>query len=76
MCRVRSPTDRSASAGEARGLWLHAIAWPASAGRCSWVVKRDLSRLTRLGLRHGAPPPDLAMGLTSPSECRRTDTVK
>ncbi|WP_342672166.1 DUF6758 family protein [Micromonospora citrea] len=58
---VNSPTDRSAYAGEARGLWLHAIAWPASAGHllAEEVVLHDLTEWTPPELVYGAPSPYL-----------------
>ncbi|MEH0973580.1 DUF6758 family protein [Micromonospora sp. CPCC 205546] len=58
---VNSPTDRSAYAGEARGLWLHAIAWPASAGHllAEDVVLHDLTEWTPPELVYGAPSPYL-----------------
>jgi hypothetical protein len=36
---VTSPTDRSVYVGEARGMWLYAIAWPAHAG---YVLAEDV----------------------------------
>ncbi|MGW1057047.1 DUF6758 family protein [Micromonospora rubida] len=58
---VNSPTDRSAYAGEARGMWLHAIAWPASAGHllAEDVELRDLTEWTPSELVYGAPSPYL-----------------
>lgn len=58
---VNSPTDRSAYAGEARGMWLHAIAWPASAGHllAEEVVLHDLTEWTPPALVYGAPSPYL-----------------
>ncbi|WP_373321805.1 DUF6758 family protein [Micromonospora okii] len=58
---VSSPTDRSAYAGEARGLWLHAIAWPASAGHllAEDVELHDLTEWTPTELVYGAPSPYL-----------------
>ncbi|MFI7301639.1 DUF6758 family protein [Micromonospora aurantiaca] len=58
---VRSETDRSAYAGEARGMWLHAIAWPASAGHllAEEVVLHDLTEWTPPELVYGAPSPYL-----------------
>ncbi|MGI5213262.1 DUF6758 family protein [Plantactinospora sp. CA-290183] len=58
---VRSPTDRSAYAGEARGIWLYAIAWPASAGYlfAEDVVLHDLTEWTPPELVYGAPSPYL-----------------
>lgn len=58
---VKSPTDRSAYAGEARGIWLYAIAWPASAGYlfAADVVLHDLTEWTPPELVYGAPSPYL-----------------
>lgn len=58
---VKSPTDRSAYAGEARGIWLYAIAWPASAGHllAEDVVLHDLAEWTPPELVYGAPSPYL-----------------
>jgi hypothetical protein len=58
---VNSPADRSAYAGEARGMWLHAIAWPASAGHllAEDVVLHDLTEWTPPELVYGAPSPYL-----------------
>ena len=56
---VKSPTDRSAYAGEARGMWLYAIAWPPSAGYLllEEVVLHDLTEWL---------PPELVYGASSP----------
>ncbi|GAA3739298.1 hypothetical protein GCM10022225_22970 [Plantactinospora mayteni] len=58
---VKSPTDRSAYAGEARGIWLYAIAWPASAGYllAEDVELHDLTEWTPPELVYGAPSPYL-----------------
>jgi hypothetical protein len=58
---VRSPADRSAYAGEARGMWLYAIAWPASAGYllAEDVMLHDLSEWVPPELVYGAPSPYL-----------------
>ncbi|MGW0431467.1 DUF6758 family protein [Micromonospora sp. NPDC003197] len=58
---VKSPTDRSAYAGEARGMWLYAIAWPASAGYLllAEVVLHDLTEWLPPELVYGAPSPYL-----------------
>lgn len=58
---VKSPTDRSAYAGEARGMWLYAITWPASAGYllAEHVVLHDLSEWLPPELVYGAPSPYL-----------------
>lgn len=59
---VKSPTDRSVYVGEARGMWLYAITWPASAGYvlAEDVVLTDLSEWTPPELVFGAPSPYLA----------------
>jgi hypothetical protein len=53
--------DRSAYVGEARGLWLYAIAWPASAGYllADHVVLHDLVESVPSELVFGAPSPVL-----------------
>jgi hypothetical protein len=58
---VRSPEDRSAYVGEARGMWLYAIAWPASAGYllAEDVVLHDLCEWLPPELVYGAPSPYL-----------------
>ena len=58
---VKTPTDRSAYAGEARGMWLYAIAWPASAGYllAEDVVLHDLTEWSPPELVYGAPSPYL-----------------
>ncbi|MFC4104654.1 DUF6758 family protein [Micromonospora zhanjiangensis] len=58
---VKSPTDRSAYVGEARGMWLYAITWPASAGYllAEDVVLHDLTEWLPPELVYGAPSPYL-----------------
>lgn len=58
---VKSPTDRSAYAGEARGMWLYAITWPSSAGYllAEDVVLHDLTEWLPPELVYGAPSPYL-----------------
>jgi hypothetical protein len=58
---VKSPTDRSVYVGEARGMWLYAITWPASAGYllAEDVVLCDLSEWLPPELVYGAPSPYL-----------------
>jgi hypothetical protein len=58
---VDSPKDRSAYAGEARGMWLYAIAWPPSAGYllAEDVVLHDLTEWLPPELVYGAPSPYL-----------------
>ncbi|HWH00220.1 MAG TPA: DUF6758 family protein, partial [Pilimelia sp.] len=58
---MKSPADRSAYAGEARGIWLYAVAWPASAGYllAEDVVLHDLTEWVPAELVYGAPSPYL-----------------
>jgi hypothetical protein len=58
---VKSPADRSAYVSEARGMWLYAVAWPASAGYifADHVVLHDLTEWIPPELVYGAPSPYL-----------------
>jgi len=58
---VPSPADRSAYVSEARGMWLYAVAWPASAGYilADSVELHDLSEWVPPELVYGAPSPYL-----------------
>lgn len=56
---IQAADDRSVYVGEARGLWLWAIAWPAHAG---YVLAEDL---VLQDLRDGVPAPVL-FGAPSP----------
>jgi hypothetical protein len=58
---VKSPEDRSAYVSEAKGMWLYAVAWPASAGYflAEHVVLHDLSEGVPPELVYGAPSPYL-----------------
>jgi hypothetical protein len=58
---VESESDRSAYAGEARGMWLYAITWPASAGYllAEDLVLHDLTEWSPSELVYGAPSPYL-----------------
>jgi hypothetical protein len=58
---VKSPEDRSAYVSEAKGMWLYAVAWPASAGYflAEHVVLHDLSEGIPPELVYGAPSPYL-----------------
>lgn len=58
---VKSPTDRSAYVGEARGMWLYAVIWPSSAGclLAEEVVLHDLIDWSPPELVYGAPSPYL-----------------
>lgn len=53
--------DRSAYVGEAKGLWLYAVAWPASAGYllAEDLVLHDLTEWLPAELVYGAPSPYL-----------------
>ena len=57
---VKSAEDRSAYVGEAKGMWLYAVAWPAAAG---YVLAEDLF-LSDL-VDEGAPS-ELVFGAPSP----------
>jgi hypothetical protein len=52
-----SPEDRSAYVGEAMGLWLYAITWPASAGYllAEDIFLHDLTDTIPAELVYGAP---------------------
>lgn len=58
---VKSAEDRSAYVGEARGLWLYAVAWPAPAGYllAENLVLHDLVEDLPSELVYGAPSPYL-----------------
>jgi hypothetical protein len=58
---VKSAEDRSAYVGEARGLWLYAVAWPAQAGYllAENVVLLDLVDTVPSEMVYGAPSPYL-----------------
>jgi hypothetical protein len=58
---VASPEDRSAYIGEAKGRWLIAVAWPASAGYLftDHVAIHDLTEWLPPELVYGAPSPYL-----------------
>ncbi|WP_369795894.1 DUF6758 family protein [Actinoplanes sp. N902-109] len=58
---VKSPEDRCAYVSEAKGMWLYAVAWPASAGYflAEHVVLHDLSDEAVPELVYGAPSPYL-----------------
>jgi hypothetical protein len=61
---VPSDDDRCVAVGEAAGLWLWAILWPAAAG---YVLAEDLELHD---LRESVPP-DLVVGAPSPYLMRR-----
>jgi hypothetical protein len=54
---VESAEDRSVYAGEARGMWLYAITWPAPAGYllAEPIVLHDLAQSVPAELVFGAP---------------------
>jgi len=54
---IKSPEDRSAYVGEAMGLWLYAITWPASAGYllAEEILLHDLTDTIPAELVYGAP---------------------
>jgi hypothetical protein len=54
---VESPDDRSVYAGEARGVWLYAITWPAPAGYllAESITLHDLAQSVPAELVFGAP---------------------
>jgi hypothetical protein len=58
---IATRDDRSAYVGEAKGLWLYAVAWPASAGYllAEHVVLHDLTDWLPAELVYGAPSPYL-----------------
>jgi hypothetical protein len=56
---VKSADDRSAYVGEAKGMWLYAVAWPASAG---YLVAENLSLCDLVELL----PSELVFGAPSP----------
>lgn len=58
---VKSPADRCAYVGEAKGMWLYLVAWPATAG---YVLAEDLALVDLVDtlpgqLVYGAPSPYL-----------------
>jgi hypothetical protein len=54
---IGSPDDRSAYVGEAKGLWLYAVTWPASAGYllAEDILLHDLADAIPAELVFGAP---------------------
>lgn len=61
---VRSNDDRSAYIGEAKGVWLYAVAWPSGAGYllAENVILQDLTDALPAELVYGAPSPYLHGG--------------
>jgi hypothetical protein len=57
MWSVQTPDDRSAYAGEAKGRWLFAVAFPAAAGylMAESLVLHDLAEWLPAELVYGAP---------------------
>lgn len=58
---VKSAADRCAYVGEARGMWLYAVTWPAGAGYllAEDLVLHDLTEDVPTQLVYGAPSPYL-----------------
>ncbi len=58
---VDAPEDRSAYVGEARGLWLYIVSWPAAAGfvLAEDLMLHDLGESVPQQLGFGAPSPYL-----------------
>lgn len=58
---IKTGDDRCAFVGEARGLWLYAVTWPAAAGYllAEDVVLRDATEWMPAELVYGAPSPYL-----------------
>ena len=61
---IGSPEDRSAYVGEALGLWLYVVSWPAAAGfvLAEDLLLHDLGESVPTQLRFGAPSPYLHSG--------------
>ena len=58
---VKSMEDRSAYVGEARGMWIYEVTWPAAAGYllAEDLVLHDLTEDVPTHLVYGAPSPYL-----------------
>jgi hypothetical protein len=58
---VKSPEDRCAYVGEARGMWLYIVTWPAGAGYvlAEDLALHDLTESVPSQLVYGAPSPYL-----------------
>jgi hypothetical protein len=58
---IKSADDRSAYAGEAKGMWLYSITWPPTAGYvlAENLALHDLSEDVPTQLVYGAPSPYL-----------------
>jgi hypothetical protein len=61
MWSVAGATDRVAYVGEARGIWLYAVAWPPDAGYVlsEHIVLHDLTEWLPTELAYGATSPYL-----------------
>ncbi len=61
MWAIDTRSDRSVHVGEAKGIWLYAVAWPASAGYIlvEHVNLQDLVDSVPAELVYGAPSPYL-----------------
>lgn len=61
MWAIDTRDDRSVYVGEAKGVWLYAVAWPASAGYvlAEHVTLHDLAEFVPNELVYGAPSPYL-----------------
>lgn len=61
---VESPEGRSAYVGEARGMWIYIVSWPAAAGfvLAENLLLHDLGESVPAQLRFGAPSPYLHGG--------------
>lgn len=61
MWSVCGPADRVAYVGEARGMWLYAVAWPPDAGYLlsDHIALHDLTEWIPAELVYGAPSPYL-----------------
>lgn len=64
MWSIGTSPDRVAYVGEARGMWLYAVAWPAEAGYVlsEHIVLHDLTDWVPAELVYGAPSPYLRGG--------------
>ena len=61
MWTVGDTPDRAAFVGEAGGMWLYAVAWPADAGYVlsEHIVLQDITAWLPAELGYGAPSPYL-----------------